>query len=155
MYGKLDIVSGLTDMENALTYRGKSAAAAASAIAAVYGAYFLWAARGNASASSLMAHMIGAVVAVAIVATALEIFIAIADRRGAAAGRRTDERDLLIGTRSARNGYYALLATMWAAPVLVLSGAPPALNANAILAMIVLAEIVNFGSRVVYDLRGA
>jgi hypothetical protein len=48
-----------------------------------------------------------------------------------------------------------LLAMIWVAPLLALSGAPATLTANAILGMIVLAEMVNFGSRVVYDARGA
>jgi hypothetical protein len=135
-------------------YKGKSAAAAAAAIAVVYGAYFWWA-RNAATTADVLAHMIGAIVAVAVIATVLEIVVAVIDRRAASSGSRTDERDRLIATRGARNGYYVLLSMIWVAPLLALSGAPSTLTANAILGMIVLAEMVHFGSRVVYDARGA
>ncbi len=136
-------------------YKAKSAAAAAVAIAFVYGVYFLWAARSAPTGSDVLAHMIAAIVAVAVIATVLEIVVAVIDRRAASSGSRTDERDRLIATRGARNGYYVLLSMIWVAPLLALSGAPSTLTANAILGMIVLAEMVNFGSRVVYDARGA
>ena len=138
-----------------MSYKAKSAAVAAVAMAVVYGAYFLWVARGAPTGADVLAHMIGAIVAVAIIATVLQIVVAVIDRRAAASGSRTDERDRLIATRGARNGYYALLSMIWVAPVLALSGAPSTLTANAILGMIVLAEMVHFGSRVVYDARGA
>lgn len=138
-----------------MSYSGKSSAAAMAAIAAVYGTYFLWAREPGRGPFEVLTHMIGAIIAIAIIATVLEILIAISIRRSGSSPHRTDERDSLIGARSARNGYYALLSMIWILLFLALRGASGVLIANSLLAMIVLAELVNFGSRVFYDGRGA
>jgi hypothetical protein len=135
-------------------YKGKSAAAATGAMALVYGGYFLWARAADHSAGSVFAHMVLAIVLLAGIMVVLETGLAIAASRHRPA-LQADERDALIAARSARNGYYALLSCLWCAPLLSLSGAPAILTANCILGMMVLAEMVHFGSRVVYDLRGA
>jgi len=136
-------------------YKGKSSAAMAAAMLAVYGGYFLWASRPGRGPSDVLEAMVATIVALAVLATLLEIVIQITDRRARAAGRMTDERDMHNAARGARNGYYALLAVVWVAPVMVLLGSPALFTANCLLGMIVFAEIVHFGSRAFYDAHGA
>jgi hypothetical protein len=154
MSGLADIASGLRDMEAWMGYKGKSAMAACGATILVYGAYFLWAAAPGHSAASILAHMIAAILGMVAVMVTLEIAMAVLAARRGAGLLQADERDALIGARSARNGYYALLSLIWLVPVLALSGATAAQTANGVLAMIVLAELVHFGSRVMYDVQG-
>ena len=47
-----------------------------------------------------------------------------------------------------------LLALIVPTPILVLTPIPPNVTANVLLAILVVAELVNYGSRAVYDLRG-
>ncbi|MEO8926681.1 MAG: hypothetical protein ABI306_05905 [Caulobacteraceae bacterium] len=136
-------------------YQGKSSAATAGAIATVYGAYFLWTLQPNLSVANVMAHIVGTVVLLAVIAAVLEIFIYVSERRAKAAGRLADERDALNAARSARNGYYALLSLVWIVPPAVLLPIPAMFAANCILGMIVFAEIVHYASRAFYDSRGA
>jgi hypothetical protein len=135
-------------------YKGKSSAAMAAAMLAVYGGYFLWASRPGLRPADVLAAMVATIVALAVLATVLEIVIQITERRARAAGRMSDERDIRNAARGARNGYYALLAVIWVAPVIVLLGSPALFTANCLLGMIVFAEVVHFGSRALYDARG-
>lgn len=135
-------------------YKGKSAAAATIAMALVYGGYFFWASTPGRTEANVFSHMVLAIVLMVVIIVVLESGLAIAAARQRAA-LQADERDALIAARSARNGYYALLSCLWCAPLLALSGAPATLTANCILGMMVLAELVHFGSRVVYDVQGA
>jgi hypothetical protein len=139
-------------MEMGMSYKGKAASASMLALAVVYGAYF-WDAPGvDASGMTVLAHMAATVVQMVVVMIVFYIIMAIADRKPR---HMADERDAVIGARAARNGYYTLLSLTWVAPILVLSGSPNIIIANILLGMIVLAELVHFGSHVFYDLRGA
>jgi len=135
-----------------MSSKGKTAAAAVLALIVVYGAYFWGAPPDSASGMTVLAHMAATVVQMIIIMVVLSVIMAIAGRQ---ARHMADERDALIAARSARNGYYALLSGIWCAPILVLSGVSTILTANILLAMLVLAELVHFGSHVFYDLRGA
>jgi hypothetical protein len=139
-------------MEADMSSKGKAAAAAVLALLLVYGAYFWGAPPDSASGMTVLAHMAATVVQMIIIMVVLFVIMAIAGRQ---ARHVADERDALIAARSARNGYYALISCIWFSPILVLSGASTILTANILLAMLVLAELVHFGSHVFYDLRGA
>ncbi len=137
-----------------MSFRARSAAMTTAAIAVIFGAYFAWSSARIRSPGDSLAQFVVAVIILTVVITAFEIVVAIVHRRRRGE-RMADERDALISARSARNGYFTLLAGIWVTPILALTGAPGLIIANFTLGMIVLAEIVNFGSRVVYDLRGA
>ncbi len=137
-----------------MSVRARSAAMMTAAIGVIFGLYFLWSSTGPRTVGDSLVELIGTIVLLTAVITVFEIIVAIAHRRRRGESL-ADERDALISARSARNGYFALLAGLWVTPILALTGAPGLLTANFTLGMIVLAEMVNFGSRVVYDLRGA
>lgn len=138
-----------------MSYKSKSALAALTALVVVYGAYFLWACVPGRPAPVVLVHMVGAAIGLVLILTALEIAIAIGNRKALQSAKWTDERDNSNGLRSARNGYYVLAGLIWTAPFIALAGAPPVLLANLCLGMLVAAEAVQFGSRVVYDRLGA
>jgi hypothetical protein len=148
-------MSAQTDKAAIVNYRTKSAVAALAALTTVYGAYFLWAWPPGHRASEVVGRMTGAAVLMTAIMIALEIAIALEARRRSEAAGRTDERDAVIGLRSARNGYYALIAMVWCVPFVALAGASPVLLANLCLGMLVVAEAVHFGSRIVYGASGA
>jgi hypothetical protein len=137
-----------------MSVRARSAAMMTAAIGVIFGLYFLWSSTGSRTVGESLAQLIGTIILLTVVITVFEVIVAIANRRRRGESL-ADERDALITARSARNGYFALLAGVWVTPVLALTGAPGLVTANFTLGMIVLAEMVNFGSRVVYDLRGA
>ncbi len=136
-------------------YKAKISLATAIGLAFVYGAYFLWAWRPGHSAPEILTHIVGAAILLVVVMIALATAVAVREAVVMKSGGRVDERDRNNELRSARNGYYALISLMWPAPFVVLGGASPVLVANLALAVLVLAEMVHFGSRVIYDLRSA
>ncbi len=142
-------------MESALSYNTKVSLATVVGLAMVYGAYFLWAWRPGHSAPEIFTHIVGAAILLVVVMIALATAVAVREVVIVKSGGHVDERDQTNELRSARNGYYALISLIWPAPFVVLAGASPVLLANLALAVLVLAEMVHFGSRVVYDLRGA
>jgi hypothetical protein len=137
-----------------MSYKTKISLATVIGLALVYGAYFLWAWRPGHSAPEIFIHIVGAAILLIAVMIALATAVAVREVVIVKSGGRIDERDQTNELRSARNGYYALISLIWPAPFVVLAGASPVLVANLALAVLVLAEMVHFGSRVVYDLRG-
>ncbi len=137
-----------------MNYTTKSAIAAFPALVVVYGGYFAWAWPPGHRAADVVAHMIGAAILMTMIMVGLEIAIAIHGRKTGEQAGRIDERDAIIGLRSARNGYYALIALVWCVPFVALAGASPILLANLCLGMLVAAEAVHFGSRIVYASSG-
>jgi hypothetical protein len=137
-----------------MTYTAKSSTAALAALVVVYGLYFAWAWPPGHRAAEVVAHMIGAAILLTAIMAALEIAIALDGLRRRERAGRIDERDAIVGLRSARNGYYALIAMIWCVPFVALAGASPVLLANLCLGMLVVAEVVHFGSRIVYGSSG-
>lgn len=136
-----------------MNYATKSSIAAFAALIVVYGGYFVWAWPGH-RAADVLAHMIGAAILMTIIMVALEIALALNSRRTSEPAGRIDERDAVVGLRSARNGYYTLIALVWCVPFVALAGASPVLLANLCLGMLVMAEAVRFGSRIAYGSSG-
>jgi len=137
-----------------MSYTTKSSMAAFAALVIVYGAYFAWAWPSGHRAPDVVVHMIGAAILLTVIMIALEVAIAVNALRTREPLGRIDERDTIIGLRSARNGYYTLIAMFWCVPFVALAGASPVLLANLCLGMLVVAEAVHFGSRMVYDSLG-
>jgi hypothetical protein len=137
-----------------MSFRSRSAAATVVAIAVIFGVYFWSSSAPGIMSGQVLGELILTIIVLTVVITVFEIAVAIVHRRRRGE-RMADERDALISAKSARNGYFTLLAGVWYTPVMALTGAPALAIANFTLGMIVVAEIVNFGSRVVYDLRGA
>jgi hypothetical protein len=138
-----------------MSYKAKRSLLAVVAIMLSYGIYFLWAGRQGHAPQDFLSHMIGAFILLATMMILLEIAIAVQDRASARSAGIVDERDRLNDLRSARNGYYVLVSLSWLTPFALLNSASPILVANLLLGILVIAEIVHFSSRVVYDLRGA
>lgn len=138
-----------------MSYTTKSAFAAFASLILVYGVYFAWAWPSGHRAGDVLAHMIGAAILMTMIMVALEIAIALHGRQAGEASGRTDERDTINGLRSVRNGYYVLIALVWCVPFVALAGPSPVLLANLCLGMLVAAEAVHFGSRIVYGSAGA
>jgi hypothetical protein len=137
-----------------MSYTTKSSLAAFAALVIVYGAYFAWAWPSGHHAADVVVHMIGAAILLAAIMIVLEVAIAINALRTREPLGRSDERDSIIGLRSTRNGYYTLIAMFWCVPFVALVGASPVLLANLCLGMLVVAEAVHFGSRIVYGSLG-
>jgi len=146
-------MSKIFNMEAAMSFREKSAAITLFCLLAIYGGYAVWAlgaARSiPASEEALVAAALGMVAAVVII----HILAAALSWRDAQA--RADERDRSIGWRAARNGYYTLMSCIWISPVMNLLHPGATGLLNSIVGAIVLAEVVNYGSRFFYYRRGA
>jgi hypothetical protein len=117
----------------------------------VYGAYFAWALTPGHDEIAVCTHMAFTVVALLVLTIALQIAIALNARRLGRDSGQTDERDRLIAARSARNGYFTLMAGLWAMPFVALYDVSPVLMANCLLALTVLGEATQLGSRALYD----
>jgi hypothetical protein len=133
-----------------MSFREKSAWINLVAIVLVYGFYAwrLWGAPPT---------RLGAIAAL-IGSTILMIIISVTGHVALAIGRRPeaiDERDALVGLRSARNGFHALAAGVWAVIFLAIASPNPIFLAYAALGAFVLAEVVRLASSLVYYRAGA
>jgi hypothetical protein len=133
-----------------MSFREKSAWINLAAIVLVYGYYGwrLWGA--PPTPMSAITLLIGS--------TILMIIISIAGHIAAAIGQRpemVDERDVLVGLRSARNALYALSAGVWAVIFLAIASPNPIFLAYAALGAFVLAEVVRLISALAYYRAGA
>lgn len=137
-----------------MSYTTRSAIAAFAALVIVYGAYFAWAWPPGHRAADVVAHVIGAVILLVVIMVALEIAIAVNALRTREPVGRRDERDAIVGLRSTRNGYYTLISLFWCVPFIALAGASAILLANLCVGILVVAEAVHFGSRIVYGYSG-
>ena len=134
-----------------MSYAAQRSLAVLAGVLLVYAAYFTWALTPGHDAESVCYHMATTIVALLVLTIALQIAIAINAARHGRNSAETDERDRLIAARSARNGYYALMAGLWAMPFVALYGATPVLMANCLLALTVLGEAIQLASRAAYD----
>jgi hypothetical protein len=135
-----------------MSFREKSAGITLLCLVAVYGGYAVWALSGARSIPDSEAALILAVVLMVASMIVIHILAAILSGREARAAK--DERDRTIGWRSARNAYYTLMTFIWVSPAINLLQPGTVGLVNAVVATIVLAEIVNYASRLVYYRRG-
>lgn len=137
-----------------MSFREKIAWISVLSMSAIYAAYF-WSVvkSGPHVASFHLGGLLGTIVALVIVQVALITVVAIFAPKEASAPR--DERDKLIDLRAARFAY-AALATSVAFAIFFAAFNPPVIfNTNALLLILVIAEVLRSGSQIVQYRRGA
>ena len=132
-----------------MTFREKSAAACLAILALAFGAYAWWAWSTPASLGGAVAMLAGAVVAQVVAMIAAHILFRFEGRPEAA-----DERDRMVERLSQRNAYWVLFSALWGVIGLVILAAPGLLVFYALVAVVVAAELVRYGSQLVYYRRG-
>lgn len=136
-----------------MSFREKSAWISLMSISGIYAVYFWSIVRSRSATSFHLAGLLGTVIALVVVQVALTIAVAIFAPKEAKAPR--DERDRLIDLRATRFAY-AALATSVAFACFFAGFNPPILfNANALLFILVVAEILRSGCQIVQYRRGA
>ena len=137
-----------------MSFREKTAWISLISMAGIYGLYFWSAVRSRAQGGSgNLTGLAGTVVAIVVVQTVLTIIVAIFDPKDAQAPR--DERDRMIDLKSARFAYFALAGSV-ACAVSVAAIYPSFIfSTNALLFVLVAAEVLRSGCQIVQYRRGA
>jgi hypothetical protein len=148
-----------------LSFQEKSVWASLIAIVAVFGFHF-YKVFGPAQAintADLLVRLVGIVIVIVIIEIVLHIIIAMTAARDAEVGGAMDERDVLVATRAYRNAYMVMFVGVIYMLGYVIAGdlnagsrwTVNAVNsANLLLLILVVAEIVNYGSRIFYYRSG-
>ena len=138
-----------------MSFREKTAWVSLLATGGVWGVYF-WMLWPDLQDRSLQAGSVGLFIGGVVVLTIIQIIVAIALAlaAGKAADAPMDERERLIDLKGAGAGFYALNAACLCASALWLIGASPLVMANAILAAMVLGEVIRSGFVIVGYRRG-
>ena len=132
-----------------MSFREKSAAASLAITALTFAAYGAWVVQRAPSEGDAVAGLVG-IIAVQIVAQIVaHILFALQARP-----EGVDERDRGVDRLAQRNAYFVLFGSVWAVLGMALSRAPTLTLAYALVATIVLAELVRFASQLVYYRRG-
>jgi len=137
-----------------MSFREKTAWISALSMAGIYGIYFWSVAHDGGQASRFhFGGLLGTIIALVIVQVVLTVAVAISAPREAKAPR--DERDKLIELRAMRVAY-AGLATGIALACFFGGFNPPIIfNANALLFILVTAEIMRSACQIIQYRRGA
>lgn len=130
-----------------MCFREKTAWISLLSMSGIYGIYF-WSVIQHRSGG-----LLGTVIALVIVQTALTIAVAIFDPKEAKAPR--DEREKLIDLRATRFAYAALATSIALACFFGAFNPPIIFNTNALLFVLVVAEILRSGCQIVQYRRGA
>jgi hypothetical protein len=136
-------------MEGAMSFREKSAVITILALLLTYGAYAVRVKSGPMSTPEAVGFLSVVILAQVVIMIVAHIAVAVMRRPEA-----RDERDQVADLRGARNGYFALATGLVAAMWLALMGAPPLTLVNAMLGALVAAEVVRYGSQLVYYRTG-
>jgi len=134
-----------------MSFREKAAWAALLSILLGFGAYFATLAHGMSTRRAAPDHYFGLLVAVvALITVAMRAFaVVVAVRAPDEARAPPDERDRAIEARSTRLAYYVLLVGTLASAGSSAGGAGLFWVLNGLLAAIVLAEAIRYGSQIV------
>ncbi len=141
------------ETEVAWTFAEKSAALIFAALAIIYFGYFLIAP--SAPLAAALPMLIGTVVLLVIVMIIGHTLIALFHYPIDEVDAEPDEREEAIRLRSARNAYYLLVAGMWALPAALLLDVGTVQVIQLWLALMVLSEMVYYGSILAYYRRQA
>jgi hypothetical protein len=137
-----------------MSFREKSAWISLLSMLGIYGLYFWSAARSGHPFSDVhFSGMLGTIVLLVIVQVVLTIAVAVFAPKEAKAPR--DERDKLIDLRATRLAYAALATSVAFACFFGGFNPPIIFNANALLFILVVAEILRSGCQIVQYRRGA
>lgn len=146
-----------------LSFQEKSVWVSLIAIVVVFGYHFseVFGTTEVTTSGDLVVRLIGVIIMLVVIEIALHILIAVSEIQDAADGGAMDERDRLIATRASRNAYFVLfigvlimIGTIVAGDLKNDPGITPVMSANLLLLAIVVAELVNFGSRLFYYRSG-
>jgi len=137
-----------------MSFREKSAWISLLSMAAIYGYYFVSLIHSRAHGHAFgFGGLLGTIIALVIVQTALIVAVAIYKPKDAKTPR--DERDRIIDLRATRCAY-AGLATSVAVAIFFAGFNPPILfNANALLFVLVVSEALRNASQILQYRRGA
>lgn len=139
-----------------MSFREKSAWVSFVCILLVFGVYFTALAQaiaGSLDYGTVFRIFIGGIVALIVLEIVLHIIIAVQAPRDAAAPK--DERDRMIELKATRIAFFTLLAGAAISIFTIHLGADVRALANSVLFAIVIAELVKYGSEIVYFRRGA
>lgn len=138
-----------------MPFREKTAWVSLLATCGVWGVYF-WRLWPDLQDRSLQPGSVGLFIGAVAILTLIQIIVAIALAlaSGKAADAPMDERERLIDLKGSRAGFYALNAACFCASALWLIGASPLVMANAILAAMVVGEVIRSGFVIVGYRRG-
>jgi hypothetical protein len=139
-----------------MPFREKSAWISLIAYGVVFGGYFVTVARvwdERWAQGESLGLMAGAVVALIILAIALNVVLALFNPREASA--RADEREVMIELKAERLSSFTLSAGVVCLIGTLLLGWNPFLVANLLLGAMVIAEVVKAIAQIVYFRRGA
>jgi hypothetical protein len=146
-------MKGIQNMFSSMSFREKSAWISVLSMSAIYGFYFWSVIRARHQAGGFRLGLLEAIVALVVLQIVLTIAVAIVAPRDAKAPR--DERDKLIELRATRIAY-AGLATSVALGCFFGAFDPPILfNTNALLFILVTAEIMRSVCQIIQYRRGA
>ena len=134
-----------------MSFREKTAWISLVSISGIYAFYFWSVLHSGALARS--GGLLGTVIALAVVQTVLTIAVAIFAPKEAQAPR--DERDRLIDLRATRFAYAALAGSLACACFFGGFNPPIIFNVNALLSILVIAEILRSGCQIIQYRRGA
>jgi uncharacterized membrane protein len=137
-----------------MSFREKSAWISLLSMILIYGSYF-WSASYSTTHSGAVRFggLLGTVVLLVVVQIILTIAVAIFAPKDAKAPR--DERDRLIDLRATRFAYAALATSVAFACFFGAFNPPIIFNTNALLFLLVLAEMLRSGCQIVQYRRGA
>ena len=137
-----------------MSFREKTAWISFSSISVIYASYF-WLAFHQRSQGSgpQVAGLVGTIIALVIVQVVLNVAVAIIDPRDAKAPR--DEREKLIDLRATRLPYAALAGSVTCACIFGAFNAPIIFKTNALLFLLVIAEILRSGCQIIQYRRTA
>lgn len=137
-----------------MSFREKSAWISLVSMAGIYGVYFWSLVRSGARDGGFhYAGLLGTVIALAVVQTALMIAVSISAPKQAAAPR--DEREKLIDLKATRFAYFVLAGSVACACFFRGFPRPIIFDANAFLFILVVAEILRSGCQIVQYRRGS
>ena len=137
-----------TDSESSMSFREKSSILVLAALVVVFLGYF--ARTLGATLAVAIPEFIGSVVLLILIMIVGHIVIAVYHSPLDEVDEAMDERDSAIELRSVRNAYYTMVIGFWAIPVLLILSFPALIIANTWFAILVLSEVVKYGSVVAY-----
>jgi hypothetical protein len=138
----------------AMSFREKTAWISTLSMTGIYAAYFWPLLRGGPRTGGFpFGGLLGTIIALAVVQTALTAAVAILSPRDARAPR--DERERLIELRATRFAYAGLATGIACACLFGAFDPPIVFNTNSLLFILVVAEVMRSGCQVVQYRRGA
>ena len=132
-----------------MTFREKSAAASLAITALAFGAYGVWVSQSGPAPAAAIGGLVGIIILQILAQIIVHILFAIQARP-----EGVDERDRGVDRLAQRNAYFVLFGSVWGVLGMALIAMPALSIAYALVAVIVLAELVRFASQLVYYRRG-